>query len=116
MVVLKRPLRTLSGALIMLSVLLLSGTLSAQPTSVRLIIKFNDPTIEPAQSGIVAALSEDIGLNLEYLRPMSGQAHVLLVHDILDDEHLEQVIQHLSARPDVLYVQRDQIVLTQSAC
>ena len=115
MVVLKRPLRTLSGALILFSVLLLSGILSAQTTtSARLIIKFNDPAIEPTQSAIVTTLSEDIGLPLEYLRPMSGQAHILLAHDILNDEHLEQVIQRLSARPDVLSVQRDQIFLTQS--
>ncbi len=115
MVVLKRPVRTLLRALIVFSALFFSTAILAQTKSVPLVIRFTDTSIDPTQAAVVAALSETAELNLEYMHPMSGEAHVFVAYGILDEEHLEQVIERLSARPDVLYLLRDEIFLTQTA-
>jgi hypothetical protein len=61
----------------------------------------------------VQELSRDAQTQIIYLRPMSGGAHVFRVMDISDNAQLTTVIQRLSKRPEILYVEQDRIMQHQ---
>jgi hypothetical protein len=74
----------------------------------QLIIKFKDSKIDPTQVDFLKQLSRDANATLHYLRPMSGGAHVFSVGNIRDS--VSALIQRLSARPDILYAEPDNII------
>lgn len=77
---------------------------------VRLIILFRAGTV-PADPSYLAALSEDVGTPLAYLRPLSGGAHLLRA--LVPPESVNDVVRRLKNRPDVLDVQPDVAVRRQ---
>jgi hypothetical protein len=79
--------------------------------TIQLIIKFKDTKINPTRVDFLKQLSQDANATLQYLRPMSGGAHVFSVGNIRDS--VSAVIQRLSARPDILYVEPDNIIRHQ---
>lgn len=78
----------------------------------RIIIRFRDPQPDLTRKTVLHSLSQDAGLFLVYVRPMSGGAHVLQAEDQSDrpvsPEALTQAVRRLAARPDVEYVELDQ--------
>ena len=86
----------------------------ARQKMAQLIIKFRKADFDPSQGDYLQKLSRDIKATLVYLRPMSGGAHVFRVVDISDNAQLTTVIQHLSARPEILYVEQDRIMQHQN--
>ena len=79
----------------------------------RIIIKFRESTANVTQAGFMATLSRDAGVPLEYLRPMSGGAHVLRASRPLRADEIADAIKRLSSRPDVVYVEPDRMMRHQ---
>ena len=86
----------------------------ARQKMVQLIIRFRQADFDPSRIAYVQDLSRDAQTQIIYLRPMSGGAHVFRVMDISDNAQLTTVIQHLSARPEILYVEQDRIMQHQN--
>jgi len=78
--------------------------------AVQLIILFRAGTM-PADPSYLAALSEDVGTPLAYVRPLSGGAHLLRA--LVPPESVNDVVRRLQNRPDVLDVQPDVAVQRQ---
>jgi hypothetical protein len=95
------------------------GNIQPQPQATKLkmaqlIIKFRKADFDPSQGDYLQKLSLKIKTTLVYVRPMSAGAHVFRVVDISDNAQLTTVIQHLSARPEILYVEQDRIMQHQN--
>jgi hypothetical protein len=75
--------------------------------SAQLIIKFRNPEVNVAREPFLADLARDAGARLVYVRPMSGDAHVLRVEGVTSPQELARVIERLSKRADVAYVEED---------
>jgi hypothetical protein len=93
-------------------------TITRQPSpqemrGAQLIIKFRNDGFDPSPAVFVQELSRDTQVQIIYLRPMSGGAHVFRVMDISDNTQLEAVIRRLSQRPDILYIEHDRIMQHQ---
>ena len=80
----------------------------------QIIIKFRDPTHDPAQRGYLNELSRDIGVTLVFVRPMSGGAYVLRVEGALDADQFQHVVSDLAKRPEVEYVEPDRRMYRRS--
>jgi hypothetical protein len=79
----------------------------AAPMSERFIIKFRDAKSDPARVEFMRGLSRDAGATLVYVRPLSGDAHVMRVERLLNAPDVAAVIERLSKRPDVEYAEPD---------
>lgn len=75
--------------------------------SERFIIKFRDAKSDPARVEFMRGLSRDAGATLVYVRPLSGDAHVMRVERLLNAPDVAAVIERLSKRPDVEYAEPD---------
>lgn len=73
----------------------------------QIIIKFRDPKFDPSRTEFVQALSERANVRMDYVRPMSGDAHVFRLQDALDAAAIDEVVRRLSQRPDVEYAEPD---------
>ena len=81
--------------------------------SAQIIIKFKDNVLHPSSGEFVQEMSKTVKVNLSYLRPMSGGAHVYRVDDNVNAAEISDLIERLSKRPDVLYVESDNIMTRQ---
>lgn len=95
-----------------------ADNIQPQPQAVKLkmtqlIIKFRNADFDPAQGDYLQKLSRDIKATLIYLRPMSGGAHVFSLANTSDTAQLATIIQQLSKRPEILYVEQDKIMKHQ---
>ena len=81
----------------------------------QIIIKFRDPSLDPSRNSFVLGLARDVNATLVLIRPMSGGAYVFRVNNISDAAELADVIQRLSKRPDVLYVEQDAMMHFQQS-
>lgn len=95
--------------------LALAGCVSA-PSSVadeayaaRIIVKFSDLSIHPAERSFLEDLSHDAGITLIHVRPMSGGAHVFEARGLRDAAELQEVLRRLSKRSGVAYVEEDRV-------
>lgn len=79
----------------------------------QIIIKFRNDALDPSRPDFTEGLSRDASAKLVYVRPMSGGAHVFRLEDITDSVQLTEVVQRLSRRPDILYVEQDAIMQHQ---
>lgn len=77
--------------------------------SARIIVKFSTMDVNPADRSFVENLSHDAGVTLEYLRPMSGGAHVFEVRNLRDAAELQEVLRRLVKRPGVAYAEEDRM-------
>ena len=94
------------------------GNIQPQPQAVQqkmtqLIIKFRNADFDPAQGDYLQNLSRDIKAILVYLRPLSGGAHVFSLENVSAATQLATIIQQLSKRPEILYVEQDRIMQHQ---
>ncbi|MFZ5537736.1 MAG: S8 family serine peptidase [Pseudomonadota bacterium] len=74
------------------------------------MLKFKDGRDEGAVRASLARLSQAAGLELVYLRPMAGQAHVLRFPAAATPAQVEQALRALQALPEVEYAELDQRV------
>ena len=86
---------------------------TSMPMNARLIIRFKDSVQGPSNAAFVSKLSEDAGTALVYLRPMSVGGHVFDCPDVYSSDELAEVIQRLTERKDVIYVEQDRILQRQ---
>lgn len=75
----------------------------------RIVVKFSDMSVNPADRIFVEDLSHDVGVALVYLRPMSGGAHVFEVHNLRDAAELQEVLRRLAKRPGIAYAEEDSL-------
>lgn len=74
----------------------------------QVIVKFRDPALNPAQQDYLKGLARDMGVvAFVYVRPMSGGAHVLRVDAAVDGGHFQRIVDGLTKRPEVEYVEAD---------
>lgn len=79
-----------------------------QARGAQLIIKFRPSSnVTPAQADVLAGLSRDAGVRLAYVRSMSGDTHVLRAENVVGPQELALIIERLSKRADVAYVEED---------
>ena len=88
------------------------GSVSADPPP-QLIIKFMDAVADPSRPEFVKTLSQDAGVGLVYLRPVSGGAHVFRVESGAPPPVLAEAIKRLAARRDIVYVEPDRLLRHQ---
>jgi hypothetical protein len=74
------------------------------------MLKFKDGRDEGAVRASLARLSQAAGLELVYLRPMAGQAHVLRFSTAATPSQVEQALRALRALPEVEYAELEQRV------
>lgn len=87
---------------------------STAPPVNQLIIQFAEETdglrfTADALSNRVQQLSETAGVSLQYVRPMSGEAHVLALPNQMAAKEAEVIAARLSRRDDVAYAEPDYI-------
>jgi len=74
------------------------------------MLKFKDGRDERAMRAYLPRLSQVAGLELAYVRPMSGQAHVLRFPATATPVQVEQALRALQAMPEVEYAEPDRRV------
>jgi hypothetical protein len=79
----------------------------ALPWNVQIIVKFRNPGFEPTRGDFLARRTAEIGVKLDYVRPMSGGAHVLRVPDGTRSADVDRVVELLGSNDEVLYAERD---------
>ncbi|MEW6445747.1 MAG: S8 family serine peptidase [Pseudomonadota bacterium] len=82
-----------------------SGT--SMDVSLRIILRFVDLRDEASVRAHLAELGQSVGQDLVYLRPMSGQAHVIQPAHTLDAMSFERLLERLKAIPGVEYAEPD---------
>ena len=83
------------------------------PMKARLIIKFTEGAYESSPA-FLGKLSKDAGTALTYLRPMSVGGHVFECREIYSPEELKKVVERLTRRKDVIYVEEDRLLRHQA--
>ena len=78
----------------------------------RLIIKFTEGAYE-SSAAFMGKLSKDAGTTLIYVRPVSVGGHVFECREIYSPEEMRKVIERLTRRKDVIYVEEDRILRHQ---
>src|SRR5205809_1560916 len=78
---------------------------SAPP--MQIVVKFRAAVPDPASPTFVEQLSRSAGTALSYVRPLSGGAHVFRVTGLANAAQLQQALQKVAARPDVIYAEPD---------
>jgi len=84
-----------------------AGGIPAIHSGMRLIIKWRDPAFDPSQRDYLESLRQQSGRALQYLRPMSGHAHVLYIEGVVDTEQVQGLINRLRSRPEIESVEVD---------
>ncbi|MBI5842457.1 MAG: S8 family serine peptidase [Chloroflexi bacterium] len=82
------------------------------PTN-HIIIKYKNTSsafLAPAQTDEMERLSAAAGVNLQYLRAMSGDAHVLQLPERLSLEQARTISRQLMSLPEIEYAEPDQIL------
>lgn len=88
-----------------------SSTFEAKPVSQQLIIKFRPGTISCDQSGI-ASISKSLGVELIFIRPMSGAACVV-THKASNAKNLMGEREKLVRHEAVEWAEPDAVMKTQ---
>ncbi len=103
--------RFLSSSLLLAGVMLAAGCARAEPAPqlAQVIVKFRPATFACDARGI-ADLSRKTGLDLQWLRPMSGDACVLIVRSATPAKALAT----LQARPELEWAEADAIMRPNS--
>ena len=86
-----------------------------EATTNRLIVKYTEEAeqtqkLGPASANRMQTMSAAAGIELVYLREMSGDAHVLQVDEFLPVSHVEEIARSLETQPDVEYAEPDYIL------
>jgi hypothetical protein len=87
-----------------------------EPTAVnpqvtqQFMLKFKDGRDERAVRASLPRLSQQAGLELAYVRPLSGQAHILRFPATATPGQVEQGLRALRTMPEVEYVELDRRV------
>jgi len=78
----------------------------------QLIVKFRAP-VEPEHPAFIDDLSRDAGAPLQYVRPMSGGAHVFTLKEPVRPEALAEILERLAGRQDVEYAVENRMMRHQ---
>lgn len=85
-----------------------------QTQATQIILKFRDPKFDPHAGDYLSKLSTQIGVNIIYVRPMSGDAHVLRIEAAANTDVLRRAMSDLAARPEIEWAEQDRILRHQS--
>jgi len=78
--------------------------------SSQIIIKFRNESRDPSKPYYVRELSEWAKARIVYVRSMSGGVYVFRVEGITSDKQLAEVIERLSKRREIRYVEPDTLM------
>jgi hypothetical protein len=79
----------------------------SSPRTARLILRFTPEISTPDDDAYLRRLSEDVGVELVYLRPMSGNTHVFAITTPLSSDQLRKILGRLTARQDIMLAEED---------
>ena len=80
----------------------------------QVIIKFRDPALQVPWKEYLRKLAQETGVKLVYVRPMSGDAHVLRVEGDVNADRLQRLVDALAKRPEVDYAEPDRLMRRMS--
>jgi len=80
------------------------------PVAFQVIVKFRDPVFDPLRDGYLAALGDELGISLVYVRPMSAGVHVLRVLGARDGVDVSRAVDLMRERPECVYVEHDRLL------
>jgi hypothetical protein len=80
---------------------------SPSASTLRLIIKFKSQGADADPVAQLQRLSADVGVPLEYIRPVFGGAHVVVTGEALSAEEKSKLLKRLSSHKDVEYAEED---------
>jgi serine protease len=90
---------------------------ASQPPTDQIIIRYNAAAARfgenAAQEDTLAYLAAAAGLELAYVRPMSGEAHVLKLPHALPEADVAAIAARLMTLPEVAYAEPDAILFPQ---
>ncbi|TQV65165.1 MAG: hypothetical protein FNT29_02165 [Halothiobacillaceae bacterium] len=86
---------------------------AGQAAATQFMLKFRDGRDEQAVRAALPDLGQAAGLMLTYVRPMSGQAHVLRFPFDATNAQIEQALHRLRAHPAIDYAEPDRRVKIQ---
>jgi len=93
---------------------MISPRTNQESPATQIILKFKDPVFDPSVGNYLRMLSNQTGANIIYVRPMSGDAHVLRIEGAGNGGGLRRVMDGISTRPEVEWVEQDRIMRHQS--
>jgi hypothetical protein len=73
----------------------------------QLILRFTPEISSPDDQAYLRELSRAAGVELVYLRPMSGNAHVFASAAPLSSDQLRKILDRLTARQDIMLAEED---------
>ena len=73
---------------------------------IQVIVKFREPLDQDSLGNKILAVSRELKKPVEYLRPMSGEAHLILIRGIIRDD-IPQLLQKLQSQGDIEYAVED---------
>lgn len=91
-----------------------SGPADQSKDTIQVIVKFKDRSKDPSQQAYLQELAKAIGATFVYVRPMSGDAHVLRVESDLDATRFGEILKRLAKRPEVEYAEADRRIYHRS--
>jgi len=80
---------------------------SGNKSMIQLIIKWRDPGFDPSRPEYLMQLERETGVVFQYVRPMSGGAHVLRAVEVTGDSQRQRLLDGLGKRPEVEYAEVD---------
>ncbi len=87
-----------------------SATTAPAASPHQLIIRFRIPVDDPADPAFVQQLTVTAGAELQFMRTLATGAQLYSVDSSLDRREFSAVVQRLSQRHDVLYVEENRRV------
>lgn len=85
-----------------------------QAQTTQIILKFRDPKFDPSAGDYLSKLSAQMGVNIIYVRPMSGDAHVLRIEAAANTDVLRRAMGGLVTRPEIEWAEQDRLLRHQS--
>ena len=79
----------------------------SNPTKKQIIIKFKSDLKNEDILNRLSTFEKDLAIEIEYIRPMSGDAHVIKISFSKDQIPLEKILQQLNGHKEVEYAEVD---------
>jgi len=105
---------------LLLSLLLVTAITACNTTttergsySARLIVKFIPEIKHPEESAYIEKLGRRVATRITYMRPLSGDAHLLRAEGLAGANEVTPLLEQLNQLPDTIYAEQDRRRTTQ---
>ncbi|MCG8335024.1 MAG: hypothetical protein MJE63_10935 [Proteobacteria bacterium] len=117
-----KPVLFSRSIVLLIATLLLSGVnchgnkVPQQPSFMtgQIIVKFKLNTDSDDIHKLLFRLNKDLVVELEYVRSMSGSAHVIKISNLEDQKNMERILRDINNHKDVEYAEANRIMTIQN--